>query len=632
MYNKFNKNKSLLIFLGVDSSIIIFSLYLAFLLRFDFSIPANNNFINILLPLVLFSKIISLMMFGLYKGMWRYTSISDFLNIVKATSLGSLLSLALFSLFQGLSGFPRSVLFIDFFLTTIFIGAARISVRLYFSNIFGKSDDLNRRVSRRNRRKLIMVGAGSSAEKIIREIRDNPSMKYVVMGILDDNTSKIGATIHGIPILGPIEEITSLNIPFDEILICIPTATSIEMRRIVALCKAANKPSRTVPTFSELIDGKVSIKTVREVSMVDLLGRKEILLDRSSISHYIYGKRVLVTGAGGSIGSELVKQCLTFDPDLLILLDQGEHNLFKIDQICQSSGHPVSFQPVLGDIRDKAILHRIFSSFKPDVVFHAAAYKHVPMQEMHPWEAIQTNIQGTINLIDACEEYGAERFVLVSTDKAVNPTNIMGATKRVAEILVQSKSKESNVNYMAVRFGNVIGSSGSVIPIFQEQIKNGGPITLTDSKMYRYFMSISEAAQLILQAGAMGDGGEVFVLDMGKPVNIKDIAYELIRLSGLRPELDIGIEYIGTRPGEKMYEELITTEENIIDTGHEKIMVLKNGIGKNWDHVLEEVEKIVSTAKSYNFNTVTDALKLFLPEYEPAENNSANKIKIKKIN
>jgi len=312
-----------------------------------------------------------------------------------------------------------------------------------------------------------------------------------------------------------------------------------------------------------------------------------------------------------------VRNCLTFDPDLLILLDQSEHNLFKIERECEDSKHPVSFQPILGDIRDKTLLHRVFSSFNPDVVFHAAAYKHVPMQENHPWEAILTNIQGTLNLVDAAEDYNVNRFVLVSTDKAVNPTNIMGATKRVAEKLIQSKSIDSNVKFMAVRFGNVIGSSGSVIPTFQEQIRNGGPITITNPNMQRYFMSISEAAQLILQAGAMGSGGEIYVLDMGKPVNIQDIAYELIRLSGLEPETDIGIEYIGMRPGEKMYEELQTHEENIIDTGHDKILVLKNGQGNNWDKLLDDVSEIVDSAKYYDYKRVTAELKKFIPEYVP---------------
>ena len=540
MNKTYNKSRNIFVFFLVDICLVLGALFIAFLLRFDFSIPGfiiGDLFTYI--PVILFAKLTSFFIFGLYRGMWRYTSISDFISIVQASSFGSLLSLAIFALLYGLSGFPKTVLFIDYALCTIFLGVSRASIRIYFSNISEDQTIIGRNTPMKSRKKLIMIGAGGSAERIIREIRDNRGMKFVVVGILDDDTSKSGATIHSVPILGSIDELPNFNIPFDEIIICLPTATNVEMRRIIAICKSVGKPYRTLPAYSELIDGKVSMKSVREVSMVDLLGRKEVELDRSSISQYIYGKRVLVTGAGGSIGSELVRNCLTFDPDLLILLDQSEHNLFKIERECEDSKHPVSFQPILGDIRDKTLLQRVFSSFNPDVVFHAAAYKHVPMQEDHPWEAILTNIQGTLNLIDASEDYNVNRFVLVSTDKAVNPTNIMGATKRVAEKLIQSKSIDSSVKFMAVRFGNVIGSSGSVIPTFQEQIRNGGPITITNPNMQRYFMSISEAAQLILQAGAMGAGGEIYVLDMGKPVNIQDIAYELIRLSGLEPETDI---------------------------------------------------------------------------------------------
>ena len=618
MNKTYNKSRNIFVFFLVDICLVLGALFIAFLLRFDFSIPEyiiGNLFTYI--PVILFAKLTSFFIFGLYRGMWRYTSISDFISIVQASSFGSLLSLAIFALLYGLSGFPKTVLFIDYALCTIFLGVSRASIRIYFSNISEAQTITGRNTLIKGRKKLIMIGAGGSAERIIREIRDNRGMKFVVVGILDDDTSKTGATIHSVPILGSIDELPNFNIPFDEIIICLPTATNVEMRRIIAICKSVGKPYRTLPAYSELIDGKVSMKSVREVSMVDLLGRKEVELDRSSISQYIYGKRVLVTGAGGSIGSELVRNCLTFDPDLLILLDQSEHNLFKIEKECEQSKHPVSFQPILGDIRDKTLLHRVFSSFNPDVVFHAAAYKHVPMQEDHPWEAILTNIQGTLNLIDASEDYNVNRFVLVSTDKAVNPTNIMGATKRVAEKLIQSKSIDSNVKFMAVRFGNVIGSSGSVIPTFQEQIRNGGPITITNPNMQRYFMSISEAAQLILQAGAMGAGGEIYVLDMGKPVNIQNIAYELIRLSGLEPETDIEIEYIGMRPGEKMYEELQTHEENIVDTGHDKILVLKNGQGNNWNKLLDDVSEIVDSAKYYDYKMVTQELKKFIPEYVP---------------
>ena len=616
------KQRSIIIFFFLDTIIVILSFFTAFLLRFDFYFPKDllSNFPKYL-PIVLSSKLFSFFVFGLYKGMWRYTSLSDLISIVKASSLGSLISLSILSLSFGLFGFPRSVIFIDYIFCTIGLCLTRISVRLYFSSYNAKQFTTNSRKLNKLKKKILIIGAGNSSEKIIREIRDNNELKYLVVGLLDDDEIKTGATIHGIPILGKIDQMGDLRIPFDEIIICIPSATSDQMRRIIAICKSTEIPYRTVPTFSELIDGKVSIKTVREVSIIDLMGRKEIQLDRNLISNYLYGKKVLVTGAGGSIGSELVRHCLTFDPDLLILFDQSEHNLFNIEKEAQESSHPVSFQTILGDIRDKTLLERVFSSFMPDVVFHAAAYKHVPMQEDHPWEAVKTNIQGTLNLINVAEDYDVNRFVLVSTDKAVNPTNIMGATKRVAEKLIRSKSFDSKVKYMAVRFGNVIGSSGSVIPTFQSQIQNGGPITITDPKMERYFMSISEATQLILQAGSMGKGGEIFVLDMGDPVNIKDIAYELARLNGLEPEKDIFVEYIGARPGEKLFEELRTAEESIISTSHEKILMMKSKAEENWYDVQEAAQKILKSSKSYDTKIISKSINKCVPQYKQNQNN-----------
>ena len=614
----------------IDSIIVVGSFVVSIILRFDFEIPISLlGDMSKYLPVIVSAKMFSLFMFGLYKGMWRYTSLSDLINIIKASSLGSLMSLSLLSLIYGLSGFPRSVIFIDYIFCTIGISSTRVAVRLFYNNYHSIQVFHSNSQSKNFRKKIIIIGAGNSSEKIIREIKDNHNLKYIVVGLVDDDKIKIGATIHGIPILGSVDQIIDLRIPFDEIVICIPSATSDEMRRIIAICKLIDKPYRTVPTFSELINGKVSIKTVREVSIIDLLGRKEIQLNRNSISNYLYGKKVLVTGAGGSIGSELVRQCFTFDPDLLIMLDQSEHNLFNIEKEAARSKRRISFQPILGDIRDKHLLERVFSSFNPDVVFHAAAYKHVPMQEEHPWEAVQTNILGTYNLINIAEKYNVNRFVSVSTDKAVNPTNIMGATKRVAEKLIQSKAHDSKVKFMAVRFGNVIGSSGSVIPIFQKQIQNGGPITITDSKMQRYFMSIAESAQLILQAGSIGNGGEIFILDMGKPVNIKEIAYELIRLSGLEPEKDISIEYIGARPGEKLFEELSTKEEKIVRTSHEKILMMKNGNDYNWNKMAESTERILFSSKSYDIEKITKEIIKCVPEYSP--NPAFSKRDIKKI-
>ena len=607
---KNQRKNNLLYFLFTDLLAISSSLFLAFLLRFEFNLGLIRiELLQQATIILLATKILSFYYFGLYKGMWRYTSINDLINIARSSALGSLLGLSLYSLVFDLTIFPKSVLFIDFIICSTLLCFSRVSVRFYYSKFNQNQKKFSFQSKRKN---IVIIGAGSSSEKIIREINDNPAMHYNVIGIYDDDSYKIGATIHGVPILGAINSIDQISVPFDEIIICIATATNDQMRRIVAICKATLKPYRTVPTLTELMDEKVSLSKVRDVSMVDLLGRQEVQLDHSSIKQYIYGKRVLVTGAGGSIGSELVRNCMSFNPDLLILFDQSEHNLFNIERECESE-HSIAFQSVLGDIRDKSLVERLFSSFKPDVVFHAAAYKHVPMQENHPWEAILTNVQGTLNLINASENNFIERFVLVSTDKAVNPSNIMGATKHIAEKLVNTKSNVSNVKYMAVRFGNVIGSSGSVIPTFQKQIKAGGPVTITDPNMQRYFMSISEAAQLILQAGALGNDGEIYVLDMGDPVNIKEIAYELIRLSGLEPEKDILIEYIGSRPGEKIFEELKSKSEVMVDTIHDKIFMVKNQKKESWNDILEKADEIIESSKSYNHNKIHNTLTKHFP-------------------
>jgi len=611
------RRKNIWLFLLADFFVIVLSLIGAYLLRFDFIIPKEliSNAYYFLVVL-LFSKLSVNVVFNIYSGLWRYTSVTDLMNIVKASSAGTLLSAALTLLVLGFFAIPRSIFFIDYILTTIGFVSTRSIVRIY-ANYFVKKQNQSKQIHNINKTKLLLLGAGWSAEKIVRDILENPSTPYHIVGLLDDDESKSNTTIHGIPIFGKIETIHTFNIPFDEIIICTPGATSSVMRQIVNHCKVIKKPYRTIPTMSELIDKKVSLNAVRDVSIMDLLGRQEVKLNRSEISKYIFGKKVLVTGAGGSIGSELVKQCLGFDPDLLILFDQSENNLFHVDNMCRQFDNNVGVQPILGDIRDREMISTVFNSFKPDVVLHAAAYKHVPMQELNPWEAVQTNIQGTINLVDASEIYGIERFVLVSTDKAVNPTNVMGATKRVAEQVIQARSIDTKVKYMAVRFGNVIGSSGSVIPTFQDQIKNGGPVTITDPNIKRYFMSIPEAAQLILQAGSIGEGGEIFVLDMGEPVLIKDIANELIKLSGFSPHVDIPIEYIGLRPGEKMFEELMTKGENITDSPHEKIMILKNKITHGWNQIIAESEKVVEKSKSFDVNIIKQSLIDLVPEYLP---------------
>jgi FlaA1/EpsC-like NDP-sugar epimerase len=456
-----------------------------------------------------------------------------------------------------------------------------------------------------------------------REIRDNPQLRYKVIGFLDDNPSKIGKTIHGRPVLGIIGDLQSISRHYgaEEVLIAIPSARYQEMRRIVAVCRSSQINFKTVPGMGELINGKVTINAIRDVSYQDLLGRETVHLDKQSIGAYLKGQSVMITGAGGSIGSELCRQICTFAPRVIILYERAESPLYEIDLELKKAFPRIDIVPVLSDIKDKNQLKRTFESFHPQTLFHAAAYKHVPMLEIQPWKAIENNVLGTRCLIEVAEEAGLERFVFVSTDKAVRPANVMGTSKRIAEMITlnQNHCTRSNIKFMTVRFGNVVGSVGSVIPLFEKQIKNGGPVTVTHPEVTRFFMTISEACQLILQAGAMGTGGEIFILDMGTPIRIQDMARDLIRLSGFEPDEDIKIEYTGLRPGEKLYEELITEGENIVPTDHKNILVLKGG-RCNLSILNGHIQELLDIAAKQDENLLRIKLLEIVPEYVPAQN------------
>ena len=421
------------------------------------------------------------------------------------------------------------------------------------------------------KKSLLIIGAGDAGEQMLREIRQNPRHNYEVVGFLDDDPKKRGMKIHGVPVLGPIQKIHNMTYDdeMDEILIALPSASTKQMRRIIEACEATGLKTRTTPGIGELIDGKISFKSIREVSFEDILGRDPVNLDMEIIESYLADKIILVSGAGGSIGSELCRQITSFDPKNLILLDKTENNLFNIEmEFCQRFPR-VPITPVLGDVHNRGFLERLFKAHKPQVVFHAAAFKHVPIVELNPWEGVFNNIVGTKNIVKASYQSGVERFVMISTDKAVRPVSVMGATKRVAEMITSCYAAYPNTSssggrFLSVRFGNVIGSEGSVIHLFKKQIERFGPVTVTHPEITRYFMTIPEACKLILQAGAFGEGGEIFVLDMGTPIKIVDMARDLIRLSGFKPDVDIEIKFIGLRPGEKLYEELITESEGII--------------------------------------------------------------------
>jgi len=465
---------------------------------------------------------------------------------------------------------------------------------------------------------LLIIGAGDCGEKILREIRDNARIQYNVVGFLDDKPAKIGMKIHGVPVLSGIRDIKAAarQVKANELLIAIPSANAEQMRRIVKLCDESGINFKTVPGMGELINGKVTINTIREVAYRDLLGREIVRLDKEQIGAYLKDQNVLVTGAGGSIGSELCRQICRFKPKRIILFERAESPLYAIELELKQSFKEVKVIPILADIQDKNQLSKAFEVNKPHIVFHAAAYKHVPMLEIQPWKAIDNNVLGTKNLIDVSTKNNVTRFVFVSTDKAVRPANIMGASKRLSEMLVQGQNAcgLSQTRFMIVRFGNVVGSVGSVVPLFKKQIEKGGPVTVTHPDVTRYFMTIPEACQLILQAGAMGNGGEIFILDMGTSIKIDDMARDLIRLSGFEPDVDIKIEYVGLRPGEKLYEELITEGENIVPTHHEKIMVL-TGIECDLRLLNGKVDELAQLATEQSGDEIKSKLMEIVPEY-----------------
>ena len=604
-----------------DVVMIMASLLLAFSIRYDFRIPAASySGLGVYLLWALPVKLSVFYFFGLYRGMYRYTSIWDLVNVGKATVIAALIINSVFLVVPFFRVIPPSILLLDFILTTGLIALVRFSVRLYFSQVAVTVPMRTKKQAGLTR--LLLLGAGNTGEKIARDILTNFRDDYQIVGFLDDNPEKIGSSIHGIPVIDRIATLNKLALDFDEILITAPSTTGDNLRRIVELCKVSGKRFKTVPSLNEVINKDISLKSIRDVSYLDLLGREEVQLDIDAIEDLIKGKRILISGAGGSIGSELVRQCLEYDPGSLILLDNSEQNLFSIEQEIAFVEKKTLIRSVLANIRDKNLLQNTFQEYRPQVVIHAAAYKHVPMQELHPWSAVSTNVMGTLNLVQLAHTYNTEKFVLVSTDKAVHPVNIMGATKRLAEKVIQSvENNENSPIFLAVRFGNVIGSSGSVIPIFRDQINRGGPVTITHPEMSRYFMSIPEAAQLTLQAGAMGENtGQIFLLDMGKAVKIVDMANDLIRLSGLEPEKDIPIIYTGLRPGEKLYEELISKEEKAQTTDHKKIMVLQNGANNMpWPLMQREIQSLMDISMKLDPDAIKRKLQHLIPDYTPQD-------------
>jgi FlaA1/EpsC-like NDP-sugar epimerase len=462
----------------------------------------------------------------------------------------------------------------------------------------------------------MLIGAGQGGVAVAKEIRTRPSLGINPVGFLDDDPEKVGTVVHGIPVVGTTARLGEMCARYEaeQVLVTIARVSGSAVRRIVEQCEAAGLPVKIIPALYDIVAGKLDVARIRNVAIEDLLGRDTVQLDMHKIAAFIQGKTVLVTGAGGSIGSELCRQVARFSPSRLLLVERFETALFDIDRYLRRERQDVEIVPYVADITDHTRMQRIFQRGGVDVVFHAAAHKHVPMMEDNPGEAIKNNVLGTKGLADMSAAHGVGHFVMISTDKAVNPTSVMGASKRVAELYVQGMDQQSNTTFVSVRFGNVLGSNGSVIPVFKQQIADGGPVTVTHPEMTRYFMTIPEATQLVLQAASLGKGGEVFILDMGEPVRIVDLAHDLIRLSGLEPNVDIPIEFSGIRPGEKLFEELATDEERAEKTRHEKIFIGRVQAAA-WDGLCTGIERLARCSDSVDHAEVYEALRALIPEF-----------------
>lgn len=611
-----------------DTAVIIAAIIFSYLIRLDFDLSKHHiRDIKTILGAAIPIKLAVFYLYGAYRGMWRYTGIRDVARLGQASLVGTLLVVFYLVYYYRFGGFSRAVFIMEPVFTFLLTSSLRISARFWSKS---RSPGLKSTPfwtlfsSRKGATKALIIGAGDAGARILHETQENPSLNYDVVCFMDDDPAKIGRTLHNVPIIGPVDFLLDVinKYKINEILIAIPSASGAKIRRIVELCEKSGCAFKTLPTLGEIMDGRVSIKKMRDVDYRDLLGRSPVELDTRGIAEYIDHRVVLITGAGGSIGSELCRQVIRFQPSQLVLLDSCEYNLYQIqieiDQELKYHDH-IAY---LGLVQDRALLKKIFAAHRPQVIFHAAAYKHVPMLEANPWQAVENNIEGSTVIIETSREYEVERFVLVSTDKAVFPTNVMGASKRAAEMILQAQPP-GKTKFMAVRFGNVLGSSGSVVPLFRQQIQRGGPVTVTHPEVTRYFMTIPEAVQLILQSGSMGQGGEIFVLDMGTPVKIAEMARDLIRLSGKEPDKDIEIVFTGLRPGEKLYEELITRDELVSATRHEKIKLLRTSDGATVKTTAErniDLDSLLKATTAHDALGVRLALAELVPEFKPAPN------------
>ena len=596
--------------LGFDILAIPVAWYLACWLQYNarpFAHKFETTYSLTALAVLALIQVMSYYHFKVYRGLWRFSSLNDVVRILRATVCATLLVIPILYMASLLQYIPRSILpLYNILLVTILCGA-RLLFRLHW-------DKRNNDEAVSDVKRVFVIGAGQAGEGLIRDLKRSRS--YLPVGLIDDSLSKRGLEVHGVPVIGTLEELRNLTNKHqvDLIFIAIPSAGSALMRRIVNHCERCRIPFRTLPSIQELVAGRVEVNALREVDIEDLLGRDQVELNWDKIAASIQKKRVLVTGAGGSIGSELCRQILALQPGQLLALDNSEYNLYKIEMELKERFPEIPIKIALANIVDNVAIDYIFQAFNPDIVFHAAAYKHVPLLEDQVRVAVQNNVIGTQIVAEASVAAGVEKFILISSDKAVNPTNIMGTTKRVAEIYCQNLNSRVSTQFITVRFGNVLGSVGSVVPLFQKQLQKGGPLTVTHPDMQRYFMTIAEACQLILQATVNGTGGEIFVLDMGEPVNISYLAEQMIRLAGKEPGKDIAIEYTGLRPGEKLFEELFHTSEQLIQTEHAKLFKSKFR-QIDWDELTKTVRMINQACATHQNDELLVLLKGLVPEF-----------------
>lgn len=610
-----NKYIRIPILLIIDATIIGSAIYLSYLLRFDFNM--RPQFVHTLPYVIATYTILTLICFyfyKIYKRLWQYASVGDIISILK----GSLVSSGIFFIIHHFAVnnlipelvIPRSIYVISAMNIFLAVGGSRFLWRVLRDNYI--------KIQPHHHRALI-IGAGDAGIMVVKELKHTNSEFYPV-AFIDDNPQKRNMEVHGVPVVGGREDIIDVveKYKIDDIIIALPSASKTEIADILAICKQTGCQIKMIPRVNDLINGKVSINMIRNVSVEDLLGREPVSVNINEIADYLSGHIVLVTGAGGSIGSELCRQIAGFKPQKLLLLGHGENSIYEIELELKNKFPEVSLEPIIADIQHKQRLVEIFNQYRPQVVFHAAAHKHVPLMERNPIEAIKNNILGTKNVAECAYEFETLRFVMISTDKAVNPTSVMGVTKRIAEMIVQSLNDNSKTQFSAVRFGNVLGSRGSVIPLFKRQIEQGGPVTVTHPEMIRYFMTIPEAVQLVIQTGALAEGGEIFILDMGKPVKIDDLARDLIRLSGMEPDKDINIVYTGIRSGEKLFEELLTSEEGATATKHDRIYVGRSSqiLPEELDFKLRKLEHLVMEKSHPELNEIQSQLKQLVPSFQ----------------